>query len=480
MSWEQPAYRYDGTAANTSIYVNAPNLCTHMANAAVLSSFGNPNAQPLTPTQTPTSAVFRSPTLQTPRNSSSFDDHGGWTPQFAEEYSVFNATPGRLISTQLPLVDISTPRPSTSSSHFQPVSGVDDIAEDLSSHAHHLSAGPSVDPANRLSSSPDPHSQASYRANVSPRTKSTPVKPKSRLQEAFSGQTATPPRSASKRTSKIAAKGTFHTMQHEPQDTRYGGSEIHDQSSQLMMSFAASTSSDLFSYPLTAPATAPIYGENRSFWDPDTGMDDMGMDFSMDQVGILNSGSQRPGHSFDWTANDSMYQDNVVMAQQQEQQQQQQQQQHQQDEPTKRQRPLASKSNMPNTSLPTSVAPMQFDASAISGDSFTGLGLSSAVDPVLLFSQNASTARTMSSEFEDVSLPPARPSTGGRMHEPYQHQLRESRRDMEELRRSRSTRERSSSYRIDRTAASSPVKSSARPGMQRSHSESHAKGARGR
>lgn len=54
-------------------------------------SFGNPNAQPPTPTQTPTSGQFPSPTaFQTPRNSSNFESRGGWTPTFAEEYSVSN------------------------------------------------------------------------------------------------------------------------------------------------------------------------------------------------------------------------------------------------------------------------------------------------------------------------------------------------------------------------------------------------------
>lgn len=57
----------------------------------IICSFGNPNAQPPTPTQTPTSGQFPSPTaIQTPRNSSSFENRGGWTPTFAEEYSVSN------------------------------------------------------------------------------------------------------------------------------------------------------------------------------------------------------------------------------------------------------------------------------------------------------------------------------------------------------------------------------------------------------
>ncbi|RFU24852.1 hypothetical protein B7463_g11487, partial [Scytalidium lignicola] len=437
-----------------------------MANRLSLSSFGNPNAQPPTPTQTPTSAVFQSPTFHTPRNNSTFEDRSGWTPQFAEEYTVFGATPGRLISTHLPLVDISTPRPSTSSSqpyHFS------EIENELSTHVHHLSPNPNlplppVDPAHRLSSSPDPQFETGRRLNGSQRKKLTPAKPKKRLEEAFGGQTATPPHSASKGTRRRASEGIPKTMQHESQDDRFGGSGMHDQDPQFM-SFT-STSSDLFSYPLTAPATAPLYTSSKSFWDPDASIGGMGMDFGVDGTGMLSDGSHRASHSFDWGRSEPMYQDNVQLSQQQE--------------PNKQQRMLASKADMPNTSLATSMASFQYDTSAVSGGPFAALDLSSAVDPVLLFSQSNTTSRIMASEFEDVSLPPTRPSTGNRVHEPYQHQLRESQRDMEELRRSRSARERGSTYRIDRTAASSPVKSSARPGLQRSMSDSRGKGVKGR
>ncbi|KAH8815793.1 hypothetical protein F5884DRAFT_194437 [Xylogone sp. PMI_703] len=439
MSWDQPVY-----------------------------SFGHPNAQPPTPTQTPTSAVFQSPTFETPRNTSSFEDRSGWTPQFAEEYTVFGTTPGRLISSHLPLVDIATPRPSTSSSQPHHFSEIDN---ELSTHVHHLSPNPSlplppVDPANRLGSFPDLHTRTRRHFNESSVKKLTPAKHKKHLGEAFTGQTATPPHSASKGTRRRVSREIPDTMQHESQDDRFGGSGIHDQTP-YMMSFTTTTSADLFSYPLTAPA-APMYGDNRSFWDPDTSMRDMSMDFGTVGAGMLNVGSHRSTHSFDWDRSGSMYQDqgNVHMPQQQE--------------PPKQQRLLAPKSDTPSTSLPASSTPFQYHTAAVSSAPFVGLDFNTAVDPLLLFSQSNTASRAVASEFEDVTLPSTSQSIGGRIQEPYQHQLRESRRDMEELRRSRSARERGPGYRIDRASASSPVKSPARPGLQRSISDGRGRSVKGR
>ncbi|KAH7360534.1 hypothetical protein BKA65DRAFT_392053 [Rhexocercosporidium sp. MPI-PUGE-AT-0058] len=430
-------------------------------------SFGNPNAQPPTPTQTPTSGQFPSPTtFQTPRNSSSFENRGGWTPTFAEEYSVFNATPGRLTSAQQHFSEASTPRPSTASTHNRRLSA-GDFAAELATHVHHLSPNPSlslppVDPSNQLPSSPGPYPTTQGRFDDNLNNQVTPRKPRKRLEEAFSSQTATPPATKSKGSRKLAPKLPTDTMQNDSQDSHYGASQTptHQQS---LMSFPSSTSE--FFYPMSAPATAPVFTNTKPFWDPDASMGGMDLDFSTDDPSMFNVGPHRMSNSFDWGRSNQMFQEtvnvptptpNITMQSEQS--------------TTKRQRPLAPKLPKSTTELlPSTLAPFDFNNVSASEDPFSPSALG-GVDPGLLFSRN--NPLTMPSEFQDVQLPPTRPVTSHVELKPYQHQLRESIRDQEELRRSRGSRESSRNRRFERGTASSPVKGSARPGLQRSISES--------
>jgi hypothetical protein len=431
-------------------------------------SFGNPNAQPPTPTKTPTSAHFPSPTFQTPRNNSSnFETHSGWTPTFAEEYSVFNSTPGRLTSDQRPFLETRTPRPSTSSTQNRHLSTAGDIAAELATHVHHLSPNPSlplppVDPSSQLPSSPGIHS----RFDDSSKRKVTPIKPKKSLEEAFSGQTATPPASASKGSRKLAPKIFTETMQHDSQDSHYGAPGTPIQNSNLMP--FPSSSADFFSYPMSAPATAPVFSNIKPFWDPDASMSAMDLDFTTGDAGMFNTGSHRISSSFDWGRNNQMFQDTVNIPQNPNEHQ----------EPAKRQRPLAPKAPIPAPALPASLAPFDFSNTPVSDDPFSVATLGGAVDPGLLFSRNNSVG--MPSGFEDVVLPAARPASSHIVREPYQHQMRESRRDREELLRSRSIRENSKGRQFERGSVSSPVKGSARPGLQRSISDSRGKRSHGK
>ncbi|KAL2074410.1 hypothetical protein VTL71DRAFT_8188 [Oculimacula yallundae] len=430
-------------------------------------SFGNPNAQPPTPTQTPTSGQFPSPTaFQTPRNSSSFENRGGWTPTFAEEYSVFNATPGRLTSSQQHFAEASNPRLSDSSTQSRrPLSG--DFAAELATHVHHLSTShslslPPVDPSNQLPSSPClyPTTESQFDANTNNQV--TPRKPRKRLEEAFSGQTATPPATRSKGSRKLAPKLPTDTMQNDSQDSHYGASQTptHQQNP---MSFPSSSAE--FFYPMSAPATAPAFSNAKPFWDPDASMGGMDLDFGAEDPSMFNMGSHRMSNSFDWGRNNQMFQEAVNvptptsnLAPQSEQ------------STLKRQRPLAPKLPKPATELlPSTMAPFEFNNVSASEDPFSPTAFG-GVDPGLLFSRNDPVP--MPSEFQDVPLPLSRPNTSHVELKPYQHQLRESMRDQEELRRSRGPRESSRNRRLERGTVSSPVKGSARPGLQRSVSDS--------
>lgn len=431
-----------------------------------LSSFGNPNAQPPTPTQTPTSGQFPSPVFQTPRNNnSSFEGRSGWSPTFAEQYSVFNSTPGRLINTQYSFAEEPTPKALVASLQIRHLSAGSDIAAEIASHVHHFSPNPSlslppVDPSNLLPSSPDPYSTTHNRFDDSLKQKVTPRRPRKRLEEAFSGQTATPPATASKGSRKLAPKISRDKMQNDSRDSHYyGASQTPTQSA--FMSFTES-SGDFCSFPMSAPATASAFAHGKPFWNADASMSGMDMDFSTDSMFNTNAGSHKLSNSFDWGRSNQMFQDTMNVPHQSQDRTD-------QSSASKRQRPLAPKlSSTASSDIPTSIPPYSFHSMSAAEDPFGMTDTTGGVDPGLLFSRPSS--QSTSSNFGDVQLPPPRPVTSQAELRPYQHQLRESRRDQEDLRRSRSSRDSSRSRRLDRGTVSSPVRSS-RPSIQRSVSE---------
>jgi hypothetical protein len=256
-------------------------------------------------------------------------------------------------------------------------------------------------------------------------------------------------------------------MQNDSQDGHYGNSQTPTQHPNIM---PFPSSSAEFFYPMSAPATAPVFTNAKPFWDPDASMSGMDLDFTTD-VDIFNTSSHRISNSFDWGRNNQMFQETVNVPQPSSQAEQ-------QTITSKRQRPLAPKLPTTTAQLAASLPPYHFNSAAISDDPFSVAGLGGGVDPGLLLSQTNSVS--MSSAFDDVALPPARPVTSHLELKPYQHQLRESQRDQEELRRSRSSRENSKARRFERATASSPIKASARPSLQRSISDSRSKRTQGK
>ncbi len=292
----------------------------------------------------------------------------------------------------------------------------------------------------------------------------TPRKPRKRLEEAFSGQTATPPPTASKGSRKLAPKLSRETMQNDAQDGHFGSSQTPTQQS-AFMSFT--DSGDFFSYPMSAPATA-TFANTKQFWDPDASMSGMDMDFTTD-VGMFSTSSHKLSNSYDWGRNNQIFQETVNLPPPQTQTTQ--------PPVSKRQRPLAPKLPTTSAEIPTSIPPFNFNPTSAAEDPFGMPEIAGGVDPGLLFSRPSS--QSTSSGFGDVPLLPTRPVTSHTQLRPYQHQLRESRRDQEELRRSRSSRENSRSRRSGRGTVSSPIRGSARPGLQRSVSDDRGRRTQG-
>jgi hypothetical protein len=368
-------------------------------------------------------------------------------------------------------VDVSTPRLANTAINQHQISSAGDIVAELASHVHHLSPNPNlqlppVDPSNQLPSSPGPYPTTHNRFDDKSKQRVTPRKPKKRLEEAFSGQTATPPATVSRGSRKLAPKSQTSTMQHDPHDGKYASQQTPTHSNSF--SFPV-TSADFFNYPMSAPVTAPIFGNSKPFWEPDTDMGGMSMDFTAEDVALFapSNSTHTASNSLDWGKNNQMFQDTVNMPSTRPAQK----------ITSKRQRPLAPKISVLQTQLENSMAPFDFNNTSASEDPFSA-GLD-AVDPGLLFSRHNT---TMPSEFEDVLLPPARPVTSHNGHiQPYQHQTREATRDREELRRSYSFRDSGGKMsRYERSIMSSPVKGSARPGLSRSMSESRGKRTQGK
>lgn len=421
-----------------------PTLCPSPQHADILRplSFGDPNARPPTPQPTPT-AVFSSPLLQTPKQnasgSSHFDDTSGWTPRFAEEYSVFNSTPGNLrgSSSGAAFNNLFAPlSPVPQSTGTKRSLSPEATAVDVTAHANHFATAPAtlapVIPVRRLSCSPEPQSLLHENASVGPSNATRPASPAQAQQghrrsakkprrasvssaaakspflaQRQTQQTATPPPS-SRGGRKLAPKPQAASMQNQafPQPDF---SSAPPQQPQLNTNFVTGVSEDVFGYPI-APATAPPVAAPRPYWGFDLDTSGMAIDVDLSAAGtdLFQSPAPNQAHrqmsSMEWARTNQMFEQAGMEApsnQQQEQQEQKQvspQQQNQSlplSQAARRGRPLAPKT--PNIPTPNMQSPSQsfhFGQYQMSMDSNPFTASSGGVDPGILFSQPPLSAGT--------------------------------------------------------------------------------------
>ncbi|KAI0007812.1 hypothetical protein F4779DRAFT_628876 [Xylariaceae sp. FL0662B] len=428
---------------NGSYVIAAYRSCCH--------SFGDPNAQPPTPKQTPTSAGFPSSVFETPKNNrASFEDSSGWTPRFAEEYSVFNSTPGNLRGSQGPFVDFSVSSPyQPSSQHKRPLSA-ESIAAEIATHATHFSSDatlplPPVDPSRRLPSSPGPLLTGESPTEVDFQAGSHNLSAKKvrrgTLLEA-AAQTATPPPSTHKGKRRLAPKLQTDTMQNEGFEQEFVAGTPQQQPH---LQHYAAAQTDMFGYPMSAPATAPGFGESRSFWDSDmTGME---MDFSGANANMFQTHNHRPMNSLDWGKSNEIFQETGVVPPQNQEN----------NPPAKKERPLAPKP--PTTNMDTSVVDSSmFSTSYVAPveDPFALMSQGGGVDPGLLFTRPPSSSMEPAT-FDPMAQPPLLQSFS--QPEPLVLPVKQPKRGA--VRRKKT----------DRLSASSPIKPSGRGGLSRSFSE---------
>ncbi|KAK4179790.1 hypothetical protein QBC36DRAFT_360578 [Triangularia setosa] len=432
--------------------------------------FGDPDAQPPTPKQTPTSSIFPSPRFETPKhNSGRFDESGGWTPHFAEEYSVFNLTPGNLRSNQGPFPDFGPATPYLGSAHKRTLS-----TGETSSPTTNLQL-PSVEPSEILRSSPSPLSTPAFQ-QLTPISRNSDSIERSLKKvrrgtgvEESQGQTATPPSSARKGERKLAPKFDTAAMQN---DQGFGHPDFLATAQPQMGSFVTNPG-DMFSYPLSAPAGDPGYAPQRSFWDQDPNMGGMDVDFSANGA---NGGdmfqnqatSHQPLTPVDWVNANLMQAQNVMVGRENERV-----------TTGEHQAPLISQAPMP--ALVTSAAEQAMFAVHYPSTMEDPFGMNSnggAVNPGLIFSRPQSANIDAISHDQSMQVPIApRPQTSQDIIQPTSRApsaQKTATTARGEFRRSSSARNVPSS-RPDRALASSPIKSVGRPGLSRSFSENRGK-----
>lgn len=473
----------------------------------MLNSFGDTNAQPPTPKQTPTSSIFPSPFFETPRDSHGrFDEpSGGWTPRFAEEYSVFNATPGNLRGTNGPFGGFESSTPYLQQQPQQPAGQkrpftAEGIAAEIATHVNHFSPNPNlplppVEPSQRLQSSPgqaatefnqsrekrcDQQSSSQERSGTKRRRKN--IEEESREEEEH-GQTVTPPQSARKSQRKLAPKLDLNAMHNDQ-----GGFSQQDLFNstghqQHNMGTYVTTPSDMFGYPLSAgpmsaPASAQAFDNQRAFWETDPSMAGMDIDYSgtagtdvFQQHTTTHHGTME---SLEWARANQMFQQagGVIPQHNQENMQ----------GPPSGERAVASKAVMPPLDTGSSDGHPMYNETyspQINNNPFGIIGNVGGVNPGLLFTQPPSSSLT-SEAFSQAALgtSSSTPPAQVQQHAPPPAPPPQSRgvnADRGELRRSMSSKELGPPGRVDRSSAGSPTKSAARPGLSRSFSESRGK-----
>ena len=185
------------------------------------------------------------------------------------------------------------------------------IAAEIASHANHTLPNqrlplPPVEPSKQLKSSPgllatpriDCLSASDHELSASGRSPKKVCR--SAAAQEPQGQTATPPPSTHKGSRKLVPKLDVNAMQN---DQGFDQPDFMGNPHQPAMGNFVTTPSDVFNYPLSAPATVPSYENQRSFWDADAGMGGMDMDFGTNGSGVFqNANSAHPSmESVDWT-----------------------------------------------------------------------------------------------------------------------------------------------------------------------------------
>ncbi|KAL2124221.1 hypothetical protein VTJ04DRAFT_586 [Mycothermus thermophilus] len=446
------------------------------------SSFGDSTAQPPTPQRTPVSAALPSPVFETPKpNTGRLDESTGWTPRFAEEYSVFNATPGNLRGCQTSYPDFGPPTPFSGDTDERRSSTADGIGLGVGVNVNELSPAPSlslpsVEPSKILRSSPNP-----LRTPTADRTGPAPANPATAdsaertakkprrgtiIAPESQGQTATPPPSSHKGERKLAPKPA--TMQNDQDFISQAHFVSPSPQQQSMGSFVASQN-DMFGYPLSAPAATP-YG-TRSFWDADPSLASMDIDFGAGSAGVFPTPTlHQVAGAVDWTTAAQLLPSPGGLAS------------NGNAHSAAGTGATTLVSQAPLSMLAASSADTSMLAASFAAPMDTSFGITDAnggVNPGLLFSRPQTAVDSGSVTFSQgmPALSPTAPAAAGQDHPMADQGAPIPKPPAKvELRRSASAKD-PAPRKQERQLANSPVKDNGRPGLTRSFSENRGKKA---
>ena len=281
-----------------------------------LDSFSYPSGEPPTPTITPKSATFGKNPFETPRQESTFYD-----PRFSPA-DTDAASPDFLKTPKQVASSVALQSPIFSRGLKRPFPG-HDIETEILSHVHHLSPNPRlplppVEPSRQLSSSPNPSATSTNHTdnlvstgNTTPQETVIEKDLGSSMRSASSMQTP-PPTSTSTSKKKAQQAQVAKLVKQSAANGRRKSTPIFPKPQNvppIMPSVQASPqpfsnlqfSPEAFGgFPMAGPATAPVYPQNKLFWDPSQNNDGMEMDFAAsdtfsDAFGI---GLSKPTGSF--------------------------------------------------------------------------------------------------------------------------------------------------------------------------------------
>jgi len=261
-------------------------------------SFSYPSDEPPTPTKTPTSPNFFLNSFQTPKQDTrSHGAYSPWSSPFVAAGSPDFKTPTRL--------SFGTPTKS-STKPSKPSTGRDLEAE-IASHVHHLYPNsslplPPVERSRQLSSSPSPSltSEIKRRRLNSNEPSITPLKTTfdqeagNSMNSAGSMQTPPPTSTSASRRKAQQAQVARLVKESAEKGKRMSfpgvakvdnGEDPNPHVEESPNNFTSlQFSPDGFGFPMSGPATAPVYPQHKLFWDSEQNGDSMNTDFPMDDT----------------------------------------------------------------------------------------------------------------------------------------------------------------------------------------------------
>jgi len=236
--------------------------------------------------------------FQTPKQDTrSHGPYSPWSPPYAAAGSPDLKTPTRLsFGTSIKSLTKAS----------KPLTGTD-LEVELASHVHHLSPNPNlplppVEPSRRLSSSPNPSltSDTKRRRLKNTDRSITPLKTTFEQEAGHSmnsaGSMQTPPPTSTSASRRKAQQAQVARLVKESAEKgrrmsfpgvakRDSGEASFPHIEESPNNFASlQFSPDGFKFPMSVPATAPVYPQHKLFWNPDQSGDSMNTDFPMDDT----------------------------------------------------------------------------------------------------------------------------------------------------------------------------------------------------